>query len=165
MKDAHDANNYVGQHISCRDRLIGMGTSYSDEEAVFNILTGLPSSSSWQLFRTQLEQRMHDSFSATVVSSVLTGSGNPITASFQTNALTFESCTARITAEASRMINIHPTTASGPGSEYANSVSTPSASNINSITGLREHKNNPQGIFCLMTGCGRGDHDKDHCFS
>ncbi|KIK44429.1 hypothetical protein CY34DRAFT_37599, partial [Suillus luteus UH-Slu-Lm8-n1] len=38
MKDAHDANNYVGQHISCRDCLIGMGASYSDEEAVFNIL-------------------------------------------------------------------------------------------------------------------------------
>ncbi|KAG1803072.1 uncharacterized protein BJ212DRAFT_1217260, partial [Suillus subaureus] len=46
MKDTHDANNYVGQHISCRDCLI-TGASYSDEEAVFNILTGLPLSSVW----------------------------------------------------------------------------------------------------------------------
>ncbi|KAG2037727.1 hypothetical protein BDR03DRAFT_1010556 [Suillus americanus] len=141
-----------------------MGASYSDEEAVFNVLTGLPLSSVWQLFHTQLEQCMHDSFSATVISSALTGSGNPITASFQMNALMFKSCMACITAEASRMVNIHSASVSGPGSKYANSASTASASNVNSITRLRKHKNNFQGIFCLTTRCGHRDHDKEHCY-
>ncbi|OAX39520.1 hypothetical protein K503DRAFT_665121, partial [Rhizopogon vinicolor AM-OR11-026] len=47
MKDSLDGSQYVGQHISCRDRLIGMGTTYSDEEAVFHLLTGLPSTMIW----------------------------------------------------------------------------------------------------------------------
>ncbi|KAG1873255.1 hypothetical protein C8R48DRAFT_550519, partial [Suillus tomentosus] len=50
MKDANDTNNYIGLHISYRDRLIGMGAAYSDEEAVINLLTSLPSSPAWQLF-------------------------------------------------------------------------------------------------------------------
>lgn len=155
MKDAHNASNYVGQHISCHDRLIGMGATYSDKEAVFNLLSGLSTSSALQLFHMQLEQHMHDSFSATVISSALS-SGNPISASFQTNGLTFDSCMAQITAEAAHMVNTHPIGTPGPGSKYANSVSTSSTFNVNSITGLRKHKNNPQGIFCLTTGCGQG---------
>ncbi|OAX32085.1 hypothetical protein K503DRAFT_677394, partial [Rhizopogon vinicolor AM-OR11-026] len=47
MKDSLDGSRYVGQHISYRDRLIGMGATYSDEEAVFHLLTGLPSAVVW----------------------------------------------------------------------------------------------------------------------
>jgi hypothetical protein len=162
MKDTSDASSYVGQHISCRDRLIGMGATYSDEESVFNLLSRLPSTSSWQQFRTQLEQRMHDTFSATVMSSTL-NSGAPVSASVQTSSLTFESCTARITAEATRLLNARSIT-SGPGSEYANAAASTTTLNVNSITGLRKHKNNPQGVFCLTPSCGHGDHDKEHCF-
>jgi hypothetical protein len=162
MKDANDANNYIGLHISYHNWLIGMGAAYSDKEAVFNLLTGLPSSPAWQLFHTQLEQCMHDSFSATVVSSSIS-SGAPISASFQMNNITFNNCTSHISSEATRMLNVQPTTMLGPGSEYANTITT-STSNVNPITGLRTHRNNPQGVFCLMAGCGRGDHDMDHCF-
>jgi hypothetical protein len=132
MKDALDASNYVGQHISCRDRLISMGAAYSDEESVFNLLTGL-------------------------------NSGAPVSASVQTSSLTFESCTARIMAEATCLLNTH-SIVSGPGSEYAAAATSTTELNINSITGLRKHKNNPQGVFCLTPGCGRGNHDKEHCF-
>jgi len=162
MKDASEANNYIGLHISYHDRLIGMGAAYSDEEAVFNLPTGSPSSPAWQLFHTQLEQRMHNSFSATIVSSSIS-SGAPILASFQTNSITFDSCTSRISSEATRMLNVQPTVIPGPGSKYANTVTT-STSNVNPITGLRKHRNNPQGVFCLTTGYGHGDHNKDHCF-
>ncbi|KAJ8579449.1 hypothetical protein M405DRAFT_870262 [Rhizopogon salebrosus TDB-379] len=62
MKNSLDGSRYVGQHISYRDRLIGMGATYSDEEAVFHLLTGLPTTSAWQQFRTQLEQRMQRPF-------------------------------------------------------------------------------------------------------
>jgi hypothetical protein len=162
MKDANNANNYIGLHISYRDRLIGMGAAYSDEEAVFNLLMGLPSSPAWQLFYTQLEQCMHDSFSAIVVSSSIS-SGALILVLFQTNSITFDSCTSCISSEATHMLNVQPTVTPGPRSEYANTITT-STFNVNPITGLQKHRNNPQGVFCLMTGCRCGDHNKDHCF-
>lgn len=165
MKDSQDGSRYVGQHISYRDRLIGMGATYSNEEAVFHLLTGLPSAAVWQQFKSQLEQRMHDVFSATVVSSAV-AAGAPVAATLRMDAFTFENCAARITAEAVRQLN-ERASVSGPGSEYANAVASaplPSA-NVNPITGLRKNKNNPGGIWCLTTGCGKGDHDQAHCFA
>jgi hypothetical protein len=154
MKDSLDGSRYVGQHISYRDRLIGMGATYSDEEAVFHLLTGLPTTSAWQQFRTQLEQRMHDNFSATMVSAAV-ATGAPVPATIQTGALTFENCAARITAEAARQVNAK-TVLSGPGSEYSNAaVSSMPTSTVNPITGLRKHKNNPDGILRVETWTAR----------
>ena len=162
MKDSLDRGNYVGQHISYHDRLIGMGATYSNEEAVFHLLSGLPASPIWQQFRSQLEQRMHDTFSATVVSSTI-GGGAPVPAMLSAGALTFEDCVARITAEATCHVN-KQSMISGPGSDAAVLHTAPSSCS-NPITGLHRHKNNPEGIFCLTPGCGKGDHDQAHCYS
>jgi hypothetical protein len=61
----------------------------------------------------------------------------------------------------------------GPGSKYANVVTTSSTSNfaptrINSATGLKMHRNNPKGTKCTNVTCAhlpRADnHDHDHCY-
>ena len=66
----------------------------------------------------------------------------------------------------------------GPGSEYANVTITPAASHthahthgpakINPVTGLKMHRNNPQGVKCTNPICAplpRADnHERDHCY-
>ncbi|KAG2145427.1 uncharacterized protein EDB93DRAFT_1251295 [Suillus bovinus] len=54
---------------------------------------------------------------------------------------------------------------SRPGSEYANAASSNSTnSTINLITGLCKHRHNPDGVFCTMPGCNKGNDDHAHCY-
>ncbi|KIK96478.1 hypothetical protein PAXRUDRAFT_138349 [Paxillus rubicundulus Ve08.2h10] len=167
MKDASDTSRYVGEHLSLHCRLLEMGANFSEEESVFQLLTGLPLSSEWRMFKSLLEQQLHDAYSGTVITSTL-GAGNSISATFQHNAMTFDSCSTRICGEASRQLNKKALT--GPGLEYANVASAGAvvSGETNPITGLQKHPKNPQGIFCMTPVCAsncRGDHDQSHCFS
>ncbi|KIK78146.1 hypothetical protein PAXRUDRAFT_164782, partial [Paxillus rubicundulus Ve08.2h10] len=85
-----------------------MGANFS-EESVFQLLTGLPLPSEWRMFKSQLEQQLHDAYSGTIegtlylftiITSAL-GVGNSISATFQHNAMTFNSCSTHICGEAS----------------------------------------------------------------
>ncbi|KAF8834253.1 hypothetical protein BDN67DRAFT_873572, partial [Paxillus ammoniavirescens] len=60
MKDASDVSRYVGEHFSLRCRLLEMGANFSEEESVFQLLTGLPQTSEWRMFKSQVEQRLHN---------------------------------------------------------------------------------------------------------
>ncbi|KIK91867.1 hypothetical protein PAXRUDRAFT_111462, partial [Paxillus rubicundulus Ve08.2h10] len=91
-----------------------MGANFSEEESVFQLLTGLPLSSKWRMFKSQLEQRLHDAYSGTVITSAL-GVGNSISATFQHNAMTFNSCSTHICGEVSCQLN--DKALAGPGSE------------------------------------------------
>ena len=167
MKDSADADRYVGDHIECRDRLLEMGAVYSDAEAIFQLLTGLPTTSDWQLFRAQQEQALHNSQAPSVIRSVL-ADGTAVSTTIQSASITFDSCAAHISSEATRLLN-ERLVVSGPGSEYAHSAVSGrrdggTATAVNPITGLRKNKSNPQGIYCLTPGCGRGDHDHEHCY-
>ena len=42
MKDAKDAQRYLGEHETLRRDLVRMGVAYTDSKAVFNLLKGLP---------------------------------------------------------------------------------------------------------------------------
>ena len=147
MKDTADVANYIGRHTTLRERLLRMGGTYSDDDAIYQLLRGLPNTGPWSQFEALLEQRIQD-------------------ASATSSPLTFENCVARISAEAAR--HVVKKAFSGPGSEYANAVTTAaggaSAPPTNPITGLRKHKHNPEGIFCVTPGCGKGDHDHPHCY-
>ncbi|KIJ05363.1 hypothetical protein PAXINDRAFT_93574 [Paxillus involutus ATCC 200175] len=102
MKDTSDA--------SCFE----MGANFSEEESVFQLLTGLPQSSEWRMFKSQVKQQLHNAYSGTVISSALNHGGS-ISATFQHNPLTFESCSTRICSEASCQLN--EKALAGPGSE------------------------------------------------
>ncbi|KIM50737.1 hypothetical protein SCLCIDRAFT_97129, partial [Scleroderma citrinum Foug A] len=47
MADAADAERYLGEHDALRHDLIRMGVAYSDSEAIFNLLKGLPRTGTW----------------------------------------------------------------------------------------------------------------------
>ncbi|KAF9227041.1 hypothetical protein BS17DRAFT_860915 [Gyrodon lividus] len=144
-----------------------MGANFSKEESVFQLLTGLPLSSEWRLFKLQIEQHLHDADSRTVITSAL-GARASISTTFQHNAMTFNSCSTRICGEASCQLN--KKALNGPGSEYAHMASMGAiiSSKTNPITGLCKHAKNPQGIFCTTPICSanhHGDHNHAHCFS
>ncbi|KIK80493.1 hypothetical protein PAXRUDRAFT_158531 [Paxillus rubicundulus Ve08.2h10] len=42
MKDMSDASRYVGEHLSLQCCLLEMGTKFSEEESIFQLLTRLP---------------------------------------------------------------------------------------------------------------------------
>ncbi|KAG2737997.1 hypothetical protein P692DRAFT_20648054, partial [Suillus brevipes Sb2] len=151
MKDSADTTNYVTLHAVFRERLVDAGAPWGETDAIYHMLMGLPQTPIWQQFKALLEQRMHDE-------SMHASSSSP-------HAFTFESCISRITSEAARHVVTQLAHASRPGSEYANAAATgTSSSGTNSITGLRIHKFNPQGIFCTTPGCNKGDHDHAHCY-
>ncbi|KIK90601.1 hypothetical protein PAXRUDRAFT_78893, partial [Paxillus rubicundulus Ve08.2h10] len=65
-----------------------MGTNFSEEESIFQLLTGLPQSPEWRMFKSQLEQWLHDTYSGTVITSDL-NSSRSISVTFQHNPMTF----------------------------------------------------------------------------
>ncbi|KAF8836927.1 hypothetical protein BDN67DRAFT_910177, partial [Paxillus ammoniavirescens] len=150
IKDASDVSCYVGKHLSLRCHLLKMGANFSKEELAFQLLTGLPQTSEWRMFKSQVEQHLHDAYSRTIITSVF-NNGGFISATFQHNPMTSESCLTCIY-------------------EYTHMVSTSSSApaDVNPITGLHKYAKNPQGIFCTTPVCSanrRGDHDQLHCFS
>ncbi|KIK94330.1 hypothetical protein PAXRUDRAFT_111153, partial [Paxillus rubicundulus Ve08.2h10] len=90
------------------------GAKFSEEESVFQLLTGLPQTSKWRMFKSQIEQRLHDGYLGTMITSAL-NNGASISATFQHNPITFELCSTRICGEVSRQLN--EKTLAGPGSE------------------------------------------------
>ncbi|KIK90655.1 hypothetical protein PAXRUDRAFT_151427, partial [Paxillus rubicundulus Ve08.2h10] len=124
-----------------------MCANFSEEESVLQLLTGLPQNPEWRMFKSQIEQHLHDAYSGTVITSTLNNGGS-ISATFQHNPMTFESCSTRICGEASHQIN--KKALSRPGSEYVHmaSVGSSAPADINPITSLRKHPKNPQEIFC-----------------
>ncbi|KIK89779.1 hypothetical protein PAXRUDRAFT_802083 [Paxillus rubicundulus Ve08.2h10] len=126
MKDASDTSCYVGEHLSLCCCLLEMGANFSEEDSVFQLPTRLPLSSKWRLFKSQIEQHLHDTYSGTVIMSTL-GAGTSISATFQHNAMTFNSCSTHICGEAYCQLN--EKALSGPGLDKTNP-----------ITGLCKHQ-------------------------
>jgi hypothetical protein len=161
MKDAADASNYVGKHAVLRERLLRMGVVYTDAEAVFQLLRGLPHSGSWPQFKALM------TITLPTITPTTPPAGTAVTAAVPTLSA-FDICVACISAEAAHILNEHILSTGGPGSEYANAAtasSAPSSGNINPITGLRKHRHNPEGVFCMTVGCNKGDHDHAHCYT
>jgi hypothetical protein len=137
-------------HTVFRERLLNAGAPWGETDTIYHMLMGLPQMPIWQQFKSLLEQRMHDkSMTSTLTSSL---------------SFTFDSCVSRITSEAAHHVVMQLAHSSRPGSEYGNAASTPAENGKNSITGLRIHKHNPQGVFCTTLGCNKGDHDHAHCY-
>lgn len=173
MKDAADASNYVGQHCVLRERLLRMGVVYTDAEAVFQLLHGLPKTGTWPQFKAliTLTLPMHTLTSVSSFGSASVTAGSLCAPSSSTSPLpsasAFDACVACISAEAARLIDENILAGGAPGSEYANAATTQPSSTgaVNSITGLRKHRHNPDGVFCTTVGCNKGDHDHAHCYA
>lgn len=162
MKDTADTSNYIGQHSVLQERLLRMGAIYTDAEAVFQLLHGLPCSGSWPQFKALLTI-MLPTLTPTV--AVTAPAAAPVAPPIVPS--TFDICISCISSEAAHVIDKRIRVGGAPGSEYTNAVtllSSASSSNINTITGLHKHHHNPDGIFCTTVGCNKGDHDHTHCY-
>lgn len=155
MKDSVDTTNYIAQHAVFCEHLLDVGAPWGETDAIYHMLMGLPHMPIWQQSISLLKQCMHNESMASAYATAT----NPIVHTF-----TFESCVSCITSKAARHIVIQHTHSSCPSSEYANAATTSTVSGTNTITGLHMHKHNPQGIFCTMPGCNKGNHDHTHCY-
>ena len=106
MKDAKDAQRYLGEHDTLRRDLIRMGVSYSDGEAIFNLLKGLPCTGTWLAFKLLLQNSVSTLISSTSASGTLTtsASGSSISQLLSIKGTTFKSVSVRIAAEAHRLV-------------------------------------------------------------
>ncbi|KIN92896.1 hypothetical protein M404DRAFT_36621 [Pisolithus tinctorius Marx 270] len=175
MKDASDAACYLSEHSAARCDLIHMGVSYSDEEAIFHLIEGLPETGTWLSFRLFLQSSCTVAAAASVgtsVSSTSKTSASTIHSSISTalsmSLVTFESVSVKIVAEAHCFVQ--QLSFSSMGSEYTNATTSPvGPPNVNPETGLWKTCNNPSGTYCdtpIGEGlvCGASNHDKAHCF-
>ena len=158
LKDTDDTSRYLGIFEDARRRFIQMGITYSNDEAIFDLLQGLPDGVEWQIFKEFTMNRMSTSSSSTATSST-----TPST------PLTFDEVAKLFTEKANTIVGRRKL--AGPGSEYANIAivqGTRSNIRINPVTGLRMHCNNPKGVKCTNTLCAdlpRADnHDHTHCY-
>ncbi|KAG2060197.1 hypothetical protein BDR06DRAFT_852490, partial [Suillus hirtellus] len=146
LKDAEDAPRYLGVFENGRRRFAEMRITFTDEEAIFMLLNGLPDTPQWVVFRS-LTIGLYNSANVTAPSSsAATTTTSPAT------TVSFEQM-AR------------------PGSEYTNAANAaswgPDRKVSNPTTGVRMHKHNPKGVPCdnpACTGLPRSlTHDRAHC--
>jgi gag-polypeptide of LTR copia-type len=175
MSGEKDTKCYLGEHDVLHRDLIQMGANYTDDEAIFSLLKGLPHTGTWPAFKLLLQSSMQSSPS-TAASSVLAPSTSTVptsasalvssvSAMLSTGNATFESVLTRIAVEAHRLLMESPS-ATLVGSEYVN-VTQPVQSihpEINPATGLKWTCNNPSSTYCntpLANGglCGTSNHD------
>ena len=72
MKDAKDAQHYLGEHDSLCWDLIQMQVTYTDSEAIFNLLKGLPHTGTWPAFKLVLQTSISSASGIPLSTSVLT---------------------------------------------------------------------------------------------
>ena len=119
-----------------------MGITCSNDDAIFDLLQGLPEGVEWQIFKEFTVNRMSISSSSTTATST----------TMPSTPLTFDDVAKLFTEKANAIIRRRKL--AGPGSEFANIVVMQGAGSnikINPVTGLRMHHNNPKGIKCTNT--------------
>ena len=136
LKDASDAERYLGDFNQAWERLSGSGVVYLESKAVYQLLFGIPESGSWAVFKQ-----------ITLAAITAGAAASPAV------IILSEQVCARILAE-SQHVGAAPAPP-GPGSEFANVGREQECP-------IRRHKNNPSGVKC--TNCGKTSHDTEHCF-
>jgi len=87
MKDAADAARYLGEHDAFHHDLLQMGVVYSDNEAIFNLLKGLPHTGMWPAFKLVLQSSVSVHGVCSSVSSTSTSTPSTSTSTSSAAAL------------------------------------------------------------------------------
>jgi hypothetical protein len=152
LKDADDASRHLGTFEDARRRFVQIGVTYSNDEAVFDLLQGLPDIIEWQIFREIAMTKLNTPSSS---SSAPKSSFDEVAKSF--------------TEKANAIVGKRKL--AGPGSEYANIAVAPIShvpTKVNSATGIKVHRNNPNGVRCANPTCTSlpraENHDREHCY-
>jgi hypothetical protein len=169
LKDADDAPQYLGIFEDARRRFIQMGVTYSNDEAIFDLLQGLLEVVEWQIFKEFTMSRLSAPSTTVAVTTVSTPSVAPnpsgstsvstgpqasaististtSTTSSSSSPLTFDNVAKLFTEKANAIIGKQKL--AGPGSEEYASVALvqgASASKLNPATGLKMHRKTQRG--------------------
>lgn len=154
LKDPDDASRYIGVFEHGRRRFAEMGVTFTEDEAIFLLLHGLPKSTEWLVYK-RLTIGQYNKPAATTSSPAST--------------VTFTEVAASLSEEANRLRGERKL--ARPGSEYANPATHNSSSSterkVNPTTGVRIHKQNPKGVPCENPACAglprSLTHDREHC--
>ncbi|KIK81184.1 hypothetical protein PAXRUDRAFT_15379 [Paxillus rubicundulus Ve08.2h10] len=160
LKDASDATHYLGAFQDARRRFVEMGATFTDDEAVFMLLEGLPKTVEWKVFKRLTMQTLSLAATTNVSPKPSTSTAPVIYPRTAPKPSSFNKVTQLLIEEANSIVG--STKLAGPGSEYANAAMTqPSAKNggksviTNPATGIRIHKFNTKGERCTnrVGGC------------
>lgn len=156
LKDADDVSCYISVFKHARRHFAEMAITFTDDEAVFLLLLGLPEMPEWIIFK-RMTMSMYNNSSPTPAT----------TSSPMVPKMGFTSIAASLSKEVNHIRGERKL--NGPGSEYANAIGigVPD-SKANIKTGIHMHKSNPKGVACdnpACVGLPRSlTHDRDHCF-
>ncbi|KAL4080887.1 hypothetical protein J3A83DRAFT_4367322 [Scleroderma citrinum] len=144
MKGAADADCYLGEHNALQCDLLCMGVDYSNGEAIFNLLKGLPHFGTWPAFKLVLQTSVSgQSGGSSLLTSVSSG-GSSVSAALSMGTMTFEFVSTCIATEAHKLVLESP--AAPLGSEFAN------------VAAITSPPGGGGGI------CGGSNHDHAHCY-
>jgi hypothetical protein len=138
-----DVAQYLGEFNVARQRFAEMGVTYSEQEAVYQTIEGLPTTPSWDHFKQILLE---------LVESITDRESRE---DIPTPSLLYATIAQRITSECTCLVTLR--LESNPGSEYAHFSRE-----------IRKHTANPLGVLCTNPRCsGKSaeDHDWDHCWA
>jgi hypothetical protein len=147
LHDITDVDHYLGKFNIAHQQFITMDVNYSKQDAVHQVISGLPSSGSWDHFKQLLLELIKTIMERAAENAAL---GRPIVPDE-----IYMKITNCITSECMHLCSSKNTY--GPGSEYAQVVSE-----------IKRHSNNPNGIECTDPKCpeySRRSHDFNHCWS
>jgi hypothetical protein len=143
LKDSSDVDRYLGEYNKACQCFRAMGATYSEHDAMHQIISGLPCTGSWENFKQLLLEIVETMTERSAENAQL---GNPVTLNE-----TYMKITQHIISECTRLEFSKPLP--GPGSEYAQ---------------VKKHANNLNGLECTNPKCppsSRKTHDLDHCWS
>ncbi|KIK91004.1 hypothetical protein PAXRUDRAFT_150567, partial [Paxillus rubicundulus Ve08.2h10] len=156
---------------ACR-KFITMGVTYSNDEAVFDLLHGLPETVDWQIFREITMSRITSNISTI---SLSTSSSTPASMTSLTTVspsiINFNDIAKLFVKKANSIVGKRKLL--GPESEYANVATAHTGSvkqqgSTNPSTGLHIHRYNTKGVKCTNSACEglswADNHDIEHCY-
>lgn len=155
LKDTENASQYISVFKNGRHRFAEMEIAFTNSEAIWMFLHGLPETPQWVMFQ-----------------SLTLGLYKPITSSSMPTTtatvppITFKDIAAAFSEEANRQRGQQKL--AHPESEYANVASAPSVEQkVNPIDDIWIHRQNPKGVSCDNSICNRlprsMTHDWEHC--
>ena len=136
LRDVSNTERYLGEFNRACEQLTAARVAYSDANAVYQLLFGIPETGTWGMF-------MQITLAAISASAA---QKPPIIVSPE------EIC-MHILAESQHVATSTPPP--GPGSEFANVAKEGDCQ-------ICKHCNNPLGVKCF--NCGKSSHDTEYCF-
>ncbi|KAF8452877.1 hypothetical protein L210DRAFT_3519865 [Boletus edulis BED1] len=145
-----------------------MGVIYSNDEAIFDLLQGLPDTIKWQIFKELTLDRLSGVTTTSANTSTFSLSPGTGIATSASQSLTFDSVAKLLAAKAHAIVGKRNLTAPRLERASAAIVQSTETRRIHSATGPHTHRNNAKGIRCTSCRCAclprAANHNIEQCY-